>query len=119
MRPIAQRPRSRTALARRRHRPPGGRVEFFNATCPGRPRRLDQDLRQYELMHAYIVAVIDDHAGGDGSVALREIADAAHYRYAMHPAALPGRNAAGLDDEQWARPSLCTQWRSKDRSASG
>ena len=127
-------------------------------------------------MHAYIVAVIDNHAGGDGSVALREIADAAQHRYATHPAFPGGRIRnyctftkvdleprgaikrygvtpqrvrrrrwacatsqrhhprwrviacqrrfladlpAGLDDEQWARPSLCTQWRSKDRSASG
>jgi hypothetical protein len=42
-------------------------------------------------MHAYIVAVIDDHAGGDGSVALREIADAAQHRYATHPAFPGGR----------------------------
>jgi hypothetical protein len=121
--------------------------------------------------------MIDNHAGGDGSVALREIADAAQHRYATHrrsPAAgfrnyctftkvdLEPRGAierapgvtpqrvrrrrwacatsqrhherwrviacqrrfladlpAGLDDEQWAHPSLCTQWRTKDRSASG
>ncbi len=57
-----------------------GRVEIFNAT---RPEGLDgwtMDAAQHALMRDHILDMIDDHAGPDGSVALRAVVDAAQDR---------------------------------------
>ncbi len=68
-----------------------GRVEIFNATRPGGLDRWTMDERQYELMRAHILDFIDDHAGPDGSVLLKDVVEAAQDRYATHPLFPGGR----------------------------
>ena len=67
----------------------GGRVQIFNATRPGGLDGWTMDLGQYELMRAHILDMIDDHADEDGTIALRDVVDAAQQRYATH-ALFPG-----------------------------
>lgn len=74
------------ALARRR-----GRVQIFNATRPDGLDGWTMDERQYELMRAHILDMIDEQAAGDGTVALREVVDAAQERYGTHPLFPGGR----------------------------
>lgn len=74
------------AVARER-----GRVEMFNATRPGGLDGWTMDLRQYELMRAHILDVLDDHADPDGTVALRDVVASAQDRYGTHPAFPGGR----------------------------
>ncbi|HXV92157.1 MAG TPA: hypothetical protein VD813_02570 [Pseudonocardia sp.] len=61
-----------------------GRVAIFNATRPGGLDGWTMDLAQYELMRAHILDTIDDHAGPDGTVLLRDVVDAAQERYSTH-----------------------------------
>lgn len=51
------------------------------------------DEQQYELMRTHILDMIDDHAGNDGTIALRDVVDAAQERYATHPLFPRGRPA--------------------------
>ena len=74
------------ALARER-----GRVQIFNATRADGLDGWTMDERQYELMRAHILDTIDEHAGDDGTVTLREIVDAAQERFATHPLFPGGR----------------------------
>jgi hypothetical protein len=76
------------ADARARER---GRVEVFNATRPGGLDGWTMDLAQYELMRAHILDTIDEHAGDDGTVALRDVVAAAQERYGAHPLFPRGR----------------------------
>ena len=68
-----------------------GRVEIFNATRPGGLDRWTMDERQYDLMRAHILDFIDEHAGPDGSVRLKDVVEAAQERYATHPLFPGGR----------------------------
>jgi hypothetical protein len=68
-----------------------GRVQIFNATRPGGLDGWTIDLAQYEVMRAHILQMLDDHAREDGSIALREVVDAAQDRYATHPLFPGGR----------------------------
>ena len=68
------------ALARER-----GRVQIFNAARPDGLDGWTMDLRIYELMRAHILHMIDDHAEDDGTIALRDVVEAAQERYATHP----------------------------------
>ena len=49
------------------------------------------DVAQYELMRAHILDMIDEDAGADGSIALRDVVRAAQERYATHPLFPGGR----------------------------
>lgn len=49
------------------------------------------DLAQYDLMRAHILQMIDDEAGEDGTVALRDVVATAQRRYATHPLFPGGR----------------------------
>jgi hypothetical protein len=68
-----------------------GRVAIFNATRPDGLDGWTMDAAQYALMRDHILDMIDDHAGPDGSVALREVVDAAQDRYGAHPLFPGGR----------------------------
>ncbi len=68
-----------------------GRVEILNATRAGGLDRWTMDLRQYDVMRAHILDFIDDHAGPDGSVWLKDVVEAAQERYATHPLFRGGR----------------------------
>ena len=68
-----------------------GRVEILNATRPGGMDRWTMDERQYELMRGHILDFIDEHAGPDGSVLLKDVVEAAQERYATHPLFPGGR----------------------------
>ena len=59
-----------------------GRVEIFNATRPGGLDKWTMDLRQYELVRAHILEMID--ASADGTVLLKEVVAAAQNRYSSH-----------------------------------
>ena len=74
------------ALARQR-----GRVEIFNATRPDGLDGWSMDLAQYELMRSHILDMLDEHAGYDGTIALRDVVAAAQERYATHPLFPGGR----------------------------
>ena len=74
------------AEARRR-----GRVEIFNATRPGGLDRWTMDLAQYELMRTHILGMLDDDAGADGTILLRDVVAAAQDRYSTHPLFPKGR----------------------------
>ena len=69
-----------------------GRVAIFNAT---RPDGLDggwtMDEQIYELMRAHILAMIDEEAEPDGTVALKRVVEEAQRRYADHPLFPKGR----------------------------
>ncbi len=66
-----------------------GRVEVFNATRPGGLDGWTMDLRQYEFVRAHVLDTIDELAGPDGWVLLRDVVAAAQERHATHPL-LPG-----------------------------
>jgi hypothetical protein len=68
-----------------------GRVEVFNATRPGGLDGWTMDLAQYEAVRAHVLDTIDDLAGPDGSVALRDIVAAAQERYGGDPLFPGGR----------------------------
>jgi hypothetical protein len=68
-----------------------GRVAIFNATRPDGLDGWTMDAAQYALMRDHILEMIDDHAGPDGSVALRLVVDAAQDRYGAHPLFPGGR----------------------------
>ena len=74
------------ALARAR-----GRVQIFNATRPDGLDGWTMDGQQYELMRSHILDMIDEHAAEDGTIALRDVVDAAQERYATHPLFPRGR----------------------------
>jgi hypothetical protein len=68
-----------------------GRVEVFNATRPGGLDGWTMDLAQYEAMRAHVLDTIDDLAGPDGSVALKDVVAAAQDRYGASPLFPGGR----------------------------
>ena len=74
------------ALARER-----GRVQIFNATRPDGLDGWTMQVEQYDLMRAHILEMIDEHADPDGTIALREVVDAAQARYGNHPLFPRGR----------------------------
>ncbi len=84
--PVPEQALHADALARER-----GRVQIFNATRPDGLDGWTMDAQQYELMRAHILAMIDEHAGPDGTIALRDVVDAAQERYADHPLFPGGR----------------------------
>ncbi|PVZ06831.1 DUF6958 family protein [Actinomycetospora cinnamomea] len=84
--PVSERAWHADAIARER-----GRVEIFNATRPDGLDGWTMDRAQYELMRAHILEMIDDEAGEDGSIALRDVVRAAQERYATHPLFPGGR----------------------------
>ena len=61
------------------------RVEIFNATRPGGLDGWTMNLAQYEAMRELILDTIDDLAGEDGTVPLKDIVAAAHDRYSDNP----------------------------------
>ena len=61
-----------------------GRVEIFNATRPGGLDKWTMDARQYELVRSHILDMIDEEAGDDGSVLLKDVVAAAQDRYGNH-----------------------------------
>lgn len=68
-----------------------GRVQIFNATRPDGLDGWTMDAAQYELMRRHILDVLDEKAGPDGTVALREVVDTAQERYGSHPLFPGGR----------------------------
>lgn len=84
--PVPEQARHADALARER-----GRVQIFNATRPDGLDGWTMDEQQYELMRAHILDMIDEHAAADGTIALRDVVDAAQERYATHPLFPGGR----------------------------
>ena len=68
-----------------------GRVAIFNATRPDGLDGWTMDAGQYALMRAHILDMLDEFAGPDGSVALRDVVDAAQDRYGAHPLFPGGR----------------------------
>lgn len=68
-----------------------GRVQIFNATRPDGLDGWTMDAQQYELMRVHILGMIDEHADQDGTIALRDVVDAAQERYASHPLFPGGR----------------------------
>jgi hypothetical protein len=68
-----------------------GRVEVFNATRPGGLDGWTMDAAQYELMRAHVLDAVDELAGPDGSVLLRDVVAAAQERYGAHPLFPGGR----------------------------
>jgi hypothetical protein len=69
-----------------------GRVAIFNAT---RPDGLDggwtMDEQIYELMRTHILAMIDEEADPDGTIALKFVVAEAQHRYSDHPLFPKGR----------------------------
>jgi hypothetical protein len=61
-----------------------GRVEIFNAIRPGGMDHWTMDLRQYELMRAHILEMLDAHADPDGTILLKVVVAAAQERYSTH-----------------------------------
>lgn len=68
-----------------------GRVEIFNASRPGGMDNWTMDVRQYELMRSHILGMIDDEAGEDGTVLLKDVVAAAQERYGNHELFPKGR----------------------------
>ncbi|SDO06307.1 hypothetical protein [Geodermatophilus sp. DSM 45219] len=68
-----------------------GRVEVFNTTRPGGLDGWTMDAAQYELVRAHVLDTVDDLAGPDGSVLLRDVVATAQERYATHPLFPGGR----------------------------
>lgn len=64
---------------------------MFNATRPDGLDGWTMDQAQYELMRSHILDMVDEQAGPDGTIALREVVDAAQDRYATHPLFPGGR----------------------------
>jgi hypothetical protein len=64
---------------------------MFNATRPDGLDGWTMAAAQYALMRDHILDMIDDQAGPDGSVALRDVVDAAQDRYGAHPLFPTGR----------------------------
>ena len=74
------------AAARRK-----GRVEMFNATRPGGLDNWTMDERQYLLMRAHILRMIDEESDAEGTVLLKEVVAAAQDRYRNHELFPKGR----------------------------
>ena len=68
-----------------------GRVEIFNADRPGGMDGWTMDERQYELMKAHILEMIDDESDVDGTILLKEVVAAAQDRYSTHELFPKGR----------------------------
>ncbi len=69
-----------------------GRVAIFNADrADGLDGGWTMDERIWELMRRHILQTIDEHAGPDGSVALKLVVDLAQERYATHELFPKGR----------------------------
>ena len=84
--PVPEQAWAADAAARER-----GRVEMFNATRPDGLDRWTMDLAQYELMRSHILDMIDDFAGEDGTILLKDVVAAAVDRYSRHPLFPGGR----------------------------
>lgn len=84
--PVPERAWEAAALAREH-----GRVEIFNATRPDGLDGWTMDLAQYELMRAHILDMLDEDAGPDGTIALRDVVAGAQDRYGAHPLFPGGR----------------------------
>ena len=84
--PVSERAWHADARARER-----GRVEVFNALRPDGLDGWTMDLRQYELMRAHVLDFLDEHAGPDGTVLLKDVVTAAQDRYGAHEAFPGGR----------------------------
>ncbi|GAA3240729.1 hypothetical protein GCM10017691_43150 [Pseudonocardia petroleophila] len=84
--PVPERAWHADALARER-----GRVQIFSATRPDGLDGWTMDEQQYALMRTHILHMIDEYAGEDGTIALRDVVDAARQRYATHPLFPGGR----------------------------
>ena len=69
-----------------------GRVAIFNAT---RPDGLDggwtMDEQIYELMRTHIIAMIEEEADPDGTIALKRVVEEAQLRYGDHALFPKGR----------------------------
>lgn len=61
-----------------------GRVEIFNADRPGGMDGWTMDERQYELMKAHVLHMIDEESDDDGTILLKDVVTAAQERYASH-----------------------------------
>lgn len=68
-----------------------GRVEMFNATRPGGLDKWTMDVRQYELIRAHILEMIEGAADEDGTILLQTVVEAAQDRYAAHELFPKGR----------------------------
>ena len=68
-----------------------GRVQMFNATRPGGLDGWTMDLRQYELLRAHVLDVLDELADADGTVPLTALVETAQERLATHPLFPGGR----------------------------
>ncbi len=68
-----------------------GRVQMFNATRPGGLDGWTMDERQYELMRAHVLQMIDDERDADGTILLKEVVAAAQDRYSTHQLFPKGR----------------------------
>ena len=68
-----------------------GRVEIFNATRPGGLDGWTMDLDQYEAVRSVILETIDDKAGTDGTIPLKQVVAAAQARLGDDPLFPNGR----------------------------
>ena len=68
-----------------------GRVEVFNADRPGGMDGWTMDERQYELMKAHILEMLDEESDPDGTILLKDVVAAAQDRYATHELFPKGR----------------------------
>jgi hypothetical protein len=69
-----------------------GRVAIFNATrADGLDGGWTMDEQIYELMRAHIMAMIDEEADPDGTIALKLVVEEAQRRYSDHPLFPKGR----------------------------
>jgi hypothetical protein len=69
-----------------------GRVAIFNATrADGLDGGWTMDEQIYELMRAHILAMIDEEADADGTIALKRVVEEAQRRYSDHPLFPKGR----------------------------
>ncbi|SNS44758.1 hypothetical protein SAMN04488107_2598 [Geodermatophilus saharensis] len=66
-------------------------MQVFDATRPGGLDGWTTDLAQYELVRAHVLDTLDDLAGPDGWVLLRDVVATAQERYATHPLLPKGR----------------------------
>lgn len=58
-----------------------GRVQIFNATRPGGLDGWTMDAAQYELLRSHILDMIDDEAGSDGTITLKNVVNVAQDRF--------------------------------------
>lgn len=67
-------------------------MAIFNATrADGLDGGWTMDEQIYELMRAHILAMIDEEAEPDGTIALKRVVDEAQRRYSTHPLFPKGR----------------------------